>query len=484
MTRMIAVKIGTAATLLALIWSCSGRRAEMIQMAVNEAVALVQGSSTVAQDTAEHLAIQQAIDGASVAMGETVEGIDTSPSALLRSGFLAAVNRQDWPGAAVLWASWDDAPTDDVDIVFAYNAMLSGNGQHAEAQQAAWTAAVAHESDRDRFMEQWYASFAADPDYMRNEVRTIVPGEDAERIEHMDRGTSLNFVFRNDGDRTHAFKPMQSLHLTSYRGEMAAWRLCPLMHCVISLPHTEEVRISEADFLELTGLSSVSEIPTTFVREHSELIWHEDEAGERWLYGVIKAWVPGFTLYPIESSEVWMPLVRSGRTESSLSSIRFADAVAGVALIDPERFPVILDRGRGVDGFEFAHQVSDLHVFDLLINNWDRYRPNSPGANCQWDHGQFVSIDNGATFQRNSEEHTFRAQQYHIDPVKVFSRSTIDALRWMQPEAVAGLLFADGPWSEGDDERVAYFLERRDWLLNYVDELIDSHGEDAVLIFP
>ena len=464
--------------------ACSAARLEQLNAAMN----LAQEQISHSQEAANYAAINdgqnRSISAAKEVFHGHLSGLDTDPLSLKRRAFARALSMEDPELAQAIFVSDPQFAPQSMEAVTAQVEIALLGGQITEAQTLAWAAAENLETEeKAEAIRLWYRTLAEDPAFYQATPRTIVAGEDVEQIQHLDRGTSLIFKFRNDGSTTHAFKPEQTLHLTSIRGELASWRLCRVIHCNLKLPLTEEIRVSEADFLALTGLASIDETQTAFVREHSDLVWHTDENNQRWLYGVIKAWIPGFVRYPIETVSLWEPLLRTGRSERSLRATTFAEIIEPILLTDPERHPMIRRHGRGIDGFEFAEQISDLHVFDLLTNNWDRYRTAAPGANCQWDSGQFVSIDNGATFQRNAEEHSFTAVRYRVNRVKVFSRTTINAIRWMDTETLFPILFSESPFGSENQERFEYFLERREWLLNYVDELIEEYGEDRVLVF-
>jgi len=278
---------------------------------------------------------------------------------------------------------------------------------------------------------------------------------------------------------------MQSVRHTNYRGEVASYRLCQLINCSFVIPRNQELFVHEEDFFTLTRLDSFDQT-RRFRRNHSHLIWHEDEEGTHWLYGTIKDWIPGFCRYPIEYLDIWSPMMTPRRDyEAHWQRRSLEQALEGLRLLPEGHFTGIMERSEDISAFEFAHQLSDIHVFDMLINNHDRELPDEPryGMNLHFDHGQLISIDNGASF-RSHEERNARESYRHLRRVRVFSRSLIHEIRMMNTEALFPILFPPSAYHDDDPQRFADFLERRITLLNYVDELIEDRGEDAILVFP
>jgi hypothetical protein len=134
---------------------------------------------------------------------------------------------------------------------------------------------------------------------------------------------------------------------------------------------------------------------------------------------------------------------------------------------------------------DLARQLSNLHVFDLLINNWDRYSGAYPGVNSQFNHGMFVSIDNGAAFQARRQGNTSEFTTWNrLRRIEIFSRTTIESIRSMDTDRARALLFPTSRWHTDDDDRWERFLHRRERLLSHIDALIEQHGEDRVLVLP
>lgn len=419
------------------------------------------------------------------ARGEVHESVSLSASryndrqhlyAFLRD--LIAGDRLD--SAERLVAALDDFRTDvELDRIRVLIALRRGNWQRA--QDLAWSAVNAHPEYRAEQMQLWYETLIARPGFWRATPRTLQAAVDLDRIEALGGGSTITLKFELAGETIAAFKPHQTREQSYYRGELAAYRLCAMIHCGFTVPHNEEVRIRVRDFLRLYGVSSLDS-SSGYSRNFSDLIVTEDE-GERWILGTMKAWVPGFTNVPIEHTAAWEHLLSGYLSVDELEAMTVEDAISGFRSAPIQRVRQMLERAEDATALSFARELSNLHVFDLLLNNWDRYSGRFPGANVQWNHGHFVSIDNGAVLQHANWGRPWMVQQ-RIRRIRVFSRSTINAIRWMELEAARELLLPAGSVFTDEDERFELFCQRRQWLLDYVDGLIATHGEEAVLALP
>lgn len=280
---------------------------------------------------------------------------------------------------------------------------------------------------------------------------------------------------------TGVFKPDQRLRHQYHRGEVATYRLCLLLGCDVEIPHSDEVRLLRDDFVTLLGAEPDS--IEVIASRNRELRYVEDPFGLEWIHGVRKAWVPRFCRFPVEYVSVWEPWVDGSRDIADLvgdSPIAAFERIRGLHRANVDE---VLSQLDDADVASLAHQLSDLHVLDYLTNNYDRYQPEQfLGMNLQFGAGRFISIDNGASFPE-SDAHSDTSVWYRVQRVRVFSRSTIEALRWMDVDAAYALLFDESAAESNDADRWAAFVERRERLLGYVDELIAERGEDAVLAF-
>jgi hypothetical protein len=214
-------------------------------------------------------------------------------------------------------------------------------------------------------------------------------------------------------------------------------------------------------------------------------LFRKDQKQRSWLYGTHKEWIPGYSQFPIATVDIWEDLLRVDKRPMEEIRTKTLEALLkSMKKAHPKRFQKFFKRAESVTPEDFLRQLSNLHVFDALISNWDRYSDDIPGVNCQWNHGMFVSIDNGASFPKT---HKRKRDTWPLQRMKKYvqrySRTTINAIRWMDTDRLYPVLFPPSLASDKDAIRYQLFLERREALLAHVDTLIDEHGEDNVLVF-
>lgn len=387
------------------------------------------------------------------------------------------------------WTTADPENADDQALMIKLHVCAK---DFAKAQALAWAAAEKFEAQRADLIKLWYAAFAADPVFFPPVILTLEENAPMDKLAVMAKaGTSILFKATKDDEKIGVFKPEQTLWLSNYRGEIAAYRLCPLIHCGFNVPHNQEARIAKDVFnrIHATDEAWMAEREGKGIK----LTWFKDADGKSWLYGTYKEWIKEFTHFPIEDSELWDDvLMVDGPPIADLEAAPFETFLTRIKKKREKKYKAMLETAAGVTTMEFARQLSNLHVFDALTNNWDRYSgQNLPGVNCQFTAGKFMSIDNGATFQnKKHKESTDHKDQYTAagrrmrQRVERYSRSTINALRWMDTEAIRPILFPPTTFHPDEDERFELFLERREAILEHVDKLIKKHGEEKVLVFP
>jgi hypothetical protein len=129
-----------------------------------------------------------------------------------------------------------------------------------------------------------------------------------------------------------------------------------------------------------------------------------------------------------------------------------------------------------------VQQISDMIVFDFLIDNIDRWSGNN--AKTSADGRVLYFMDNTMAFGTKKRAHT--KSHTYLNRVHTFSKRLITALRGLTADDLRAALADDtGPFDElltGGE--IAAVIARRDLILDYVDALIAEHGEDKVLAFP
>ncbi|MFT4703520.1 MAG: hypothetical protein ACI81R_001211 [Bradymonadia bacterium] len=468
-------RLGGVAAMFALLAGCAH-----VRSAVRDSAEVVALAQLEARESANDAAILLAFHATTRTLQDAWAASNPTSSSFARSVLLAR-SSESRHAEAIPYLAGYLPQLDDSEGVAAAIPVLSAAGRHDDATALAWAAAQAFESDRQTFLAQYYRALASDASRM-DMTELELTRESGHSLDPFRGSSSVIFrAFDAEHEIMGAWKPHQSARHQSYRGEIATYRLCAMLQCDVLMPRTRLAWMTEQQFYALTGLDEGDD--TSFYARHSDVIWIEHE-GQRLLPGLIKDWVPRFSRFPIEYRNTWEEWLE--QDEEDLASMR--DQPLRRGLRD------FRDRSRGfysqlcglagtTTTYDLAHQISDLHLIDALINNFDRYQGDWPGMNTHFTEGQLLSIDNGASFSL-PEEFSNRTTQRRLERIERFSRQTIDALRWMPRDAARDIMLPDSPWHDDESERFDEFWQRRSNVLAHVDELIEEYGEDAVLVFP
>lgn len=247
--------------------------------------------------------------------------------------------------------------------------------------------------------------------------------------------TSINLRCDLEGEIDGAYKPSESLHLEHFRGEIGAFRVAQLL-----------------------GIERVP--PAVLRRIHrSELPPGAPIARLRFREGV--SW--GAMIY-------WVPVLRS------------AQIYQGPIL---DRWTRLLTQGEAIPDGERARaeDVSSIITFDFLIGNWDRWH----GTNTLQDRdGRLVFRDNNGAFYEPLRGWRYETILSWFQRVQRFSRSLVTHARALTLETLRASLDDDRLGGEPllTDAQLRGVLRRRDTLVQYVDALVQIHGEAEVYAFP
>ena len=247
--------------------------------------------------------------------------------------------------------------------------------------------------------------------------------------------TSINLRCDLDGDIDGAYKPSESLHLEHYRGEIGAFRVAQLL-----------------------GLERV---PPAVLRRvpRAEMPSGANVARLRFRDGV--SW--GAMIY-------WVPVLRS------------ANIFAGTTL---DRWTRLLTQGEEIPEGERARaeDVSAVITFDFIIGNWDRWH----GTNTLQDgEGRLVFRDNNGAFYEPLTGWRYDTVLAWFQRVQKFSRSLVDHARGLTLESLRASIAEEANAGAPllTDAQLRGVLRRRDTMVQYVDALVQIHGEREVFAFP
>lgn len=170
----------------------------------------------------------------------------------------------------------------------------------------------------------------------------------------------------------------------------------------------------------------------------------------------------------------WIPVLQEARIEGFS-----VDSTDGV--VTWKRY---LAQGREVpeDVAGVVAQISNLVLFDFVINNADRW--SGGNVKASEDGRVLYFMDNTMSFGEDDNGHT-KTRTYFERSTK-FSRSVVARLRALTLEELSAAMTTDiEPFdfllSEAEIKSV---LARRDYAIRTIDRLIEQHGEEAVLVFP
>ncbi|MBN1947864.1 MAG: hypothetical protein JW797_19515 [Bradymonadales bacterium] len=460
--------------LLCFCFTCKGCGPSLQELAsaTHQAAAIAHQARQAAHREADRSTVELALQAARHIVTRAALGFDPSGEAAYTASCAQWLQAEDLPRASACLQQATAQGLDGIELRLLQARLLLAEERYPEARQRLF-ALRDRQPDHLEIPRLLLAAFSQDPIFNRP-VETLVPGVQIDQIRALGGGSTLTMRLRRDGETIAAFKPNQTRRQSNYRAEVAAFRLCPVIRCIFEVPYSFEVRIELRHFLRLYGIRSLGE-GTGYASNFSDLVWTRDN-GRQYLHGVWKDWVPHFTKFPIEYEDVWTPWVSVDGDLDALDQ-PLADALAPLRGRPEGNYDDILAEAASATTRDLATQISNLLVFDFLINNWDRFSTAYLGVNCQWADGRFVSIDNGAGFMTR-DPHRPRT---HLHQLSRFSRRLVREVRELDREALLPLLFPD-PTAE---EQLQYqaFLDRVDEFLAYVDDLIEQYGHEAVLAF-
>ena len=291
--------------------------------------------------------------------------------------------------------------------------------------------------------------------------KTIWPAPDGDLLAPLGEGTvtgiklnrggtslSLRLDFSN-GTRA-AFKPEQTFPQSDPRREIAAYRIDRLL----GIGHVAPCKPITLPYQQLIDAAQPSH--RTYVTERLA----DAIVRQGMVHGEVQLWIPEIKAAAFgkarfdedEGRELWIEYLKVG------------------AKVPAEHRHLV-------------EQLSTLIVFDVLIDNADRWSGNN--TQMSPDGKTLFFMDNTLSFSIHRFGH--RIPNLALRRIEVFSRRLVERLRGLTYEQVEHAL------DMGEDQRLGPLLSpqamraivaRRDNILVYVDRLIEEHGEEAVLAFP
>jgi hypothetical protein len=264
-------------------------------------------------------------------------------------------------------------------------------------------------------------------------------------------GTSLSLRLDFESGGRAAFKPDQTHAQSQPRREVAAYRVDRML----GIGHVPPAAAIVVSLQEMLASIAPPVRGALAARIRAEALPRKGQ-----LRGAASWWIPEIKVaamgkYPIDS------------TDGIVTWRRYL-------AIDAERTPEIT---------AFVSQISDMVLFDFLIDNSDRW--SGGNARTSPDGTILYFMDNTLAFTRNKQAHS-RTSTY-LRRVKVFSRQLVENVRRFTREELVAALSSQEDRALApllNNEEIEAVLARRDLAVAYIDELILAHGADKVLAFP
>jgi len=262
-------------------------------------------------------------------------------------------------------------------------------------------------------------------------------------------GSSISLRLDFDNGSRAAFKPNQTNMQTIPRKEVAAFRINRLLGLNSVAPavgrefHWDDIvaALAPDHRFHLPRLQAEMVRDDGFVA--GELSW--------WIPVITHAEITRFRIDSVEGIVTWKRYLAAG------------------GKIPPRARPM-------------AAQISDMLLFDFVINNMDRWSGGNTRASA--DGSTLYFMDNTLSFGVDPDGHP--KSLVYLQRAQRFSRSLVTALRNLDRRQLRAALDHDvEPFDELlTDGEVDSVLSRRDVALDYIGQLIELHGEAEVLVFP
>ena len=352
---------------------------------------------------------------------------------------------------------------------------LIAEQHYAEARNLALKAL--REGETSDSSEFW-AAVESDPLLTQTLFSEVKP-HGTNSISALGGGSTVSFKYKDSADENAkaALKPDQDLRQTMYRSGIAYYRLCQILGCSFDTPVSRPAKFSKADFNTLYNASDSSK-NKGYRAKFEHLIW-EKENGTTYLYTSYKEWISPFASFPIEATGVWSPLLKNPNAKLPEVRTFLKNILSGGRPGAVSDLGKLTEYAGNLTTRDLLQQISDIILLDYLTNNWDRFAGDQSnfGANCHFQPGGIIAIDNDAAFPAWHAPRVVR----RLNMVEMFSRDLVNNLRVLDENVLFDHLFPNA--TKEEKKSFQRFSERRRDALKYIDGLIQKKGEDRVLVF-
>ncbi|MEO8551661.1 MAG: hypothetical protein ABI678_16910 [Kofleriaceae bacterium] len=267
------------------------------------------------------------------------------------------------------------------------------------------------------------------------------------KLNHGGTSFSLRLDFAS-GARA-AFKPQQTHPQSDPRREIAAYRIDRLL----GIGHVPPAKSATFAIAELVMAAAPDARDYTAERFADEAITHAGKVS-----GEVSWWIP----------DIKDAMIGTHRVDELLGMAEWLPYLQAGAQVPPELQPLV-------------EQLSTVIVFDVLIDNADRWTGNN--TKCSADRQVLYFMDNTLSFTNFTLGHESNLTPLHR--ISKFSKKLVHRLQTLTYASIQHALEGEEALSPLlEPGEIHALLARRDHLLRYIEGLSAELGENAVLALP
>jgi hypothetical protein len=262
-------------------------------------------------------------------------------------------------------------------------------------------------------------------------------------------GTSLTIRLEFASGARASFKPEQTFPQSDPRREIAAYRMDRLLR-IGHVPPAKVIKVATRD-LYVTAQPDYKGYTMDRIEEESiQRYGFLHGSASWWIPEIVNARIGPYQIDEFSGRAIWQQHLQVGA-----------------------KIPA--------DVRSFVAQIATCIVFDMLIDNGDRWSGNN--TQMSPDGKTLYFMDNTLSFSTARIGSLLAVDA--LQRVQVFPRGLVRRMRELTKERI---VFALGS-GEGlgrllSDLEISAILARRDFVMGHIDALIAKHGDDAVLVFP
>ena len=412
--------------------------------------------------------------------------------ALPPDGFAQTVETDQWieeritagddRGAAeIMRAHWDEGRQDS-DFAIQFATLLLELEAFDEARRVALDG-LTHTPDSQELLDLHRDAVTADDRLMTYDwveldgdaITTLQP------VDAYDERQQVGAIFEHENDQRMVFKPEHPDQPGHWSYEVATWRICELIQCHLHIPTTEPAWMAEE-------VAESLDWPDGADDWMADANWQEveiDGQTSRIVYGSWSQALPEAAVpFPLEGPTRWIRQWRrwltAGESTTLLEEPLPEHLESLDVLGDGSLATTLREHTQDMTVGDGARQISALIVYDFLINYFERFADDQAlfGTDMPLVDGHMWALHHGDAFQLRDS----RRVQGRFEWTSRVSRTTVRTLDAIDRDLAGRVLFPEA--TAAQERRMERFWTQRQAILDRVDQLQQTHGEDAILYFP